>query len=499
MVLSILLILLIATFFSLFNFKNKFVNIITLQIYSVCMMMFASVLYVSKFLNYTNIGAFDFQLYLWLSKLKISFGQINLIYNISILIFVFAAFSFVTIIRQRSRRTVFPIFAFTGLFFAFTNSYSFIWFLYSKIYYMQGSNESVLYTIASKLILFINLAIIISAFVLPLVYLCKYYINTKINTKKRNALSYTFCMCAIDLYIALMFYFSVFPSFACCNIESVGIPQLIASDSIPIVFSLFLIFVTTLVIIMILYYKPFNQYMLVKMREIARNSAQINKNIRMTLHIYKNAFIGIEKKTEMAEVLIKSEDTAAVSTQLNDISTLARDSIARIEHMLNALREPSMFFENASLRECVENALAKASVPETVTVFCDTIPADTLVYASIEHLTEVFVNILLNAVEAIRAKNAEQGEIEITFVDEGDLVALNFTDNGCGIPKSSQREIFKPFFTTKSATECGGVGLDYVKRVVKSHHGDVYVKSKLNVYTMFQVVLPSAKKENSNG
>lgn len=129
MVLSILLILLIATFFSLFNFKNKFVNIITLQIYSVCMMMFASVLYVSKFLNYTNIGAFDFQLYLWLSKLKISFGQINLIYNISILIFVFAAFSFVTIIRQRSRRTVFPIFAFTGLFFTFTNSYSFIWFL----------------------------------------------------------------------------------------------------------------------------------------------------------------------------------------------------------------------------------------------------------------------------------------------------------------------------------------------------------------------------------
>ena len=499
MILSICAIAFIATFFSLFNFRNKFVNVIMLYFYSVCMMMFISVLYVSKLANYTNIGAFDFKMYLWLSRVKINVGQINLLYNIAIVIFIFASLYFIALIRGISRRKILPLFIIVSAFYMYTNSHSFIWIVYSKINYM-GSSTSSFYRTAADIIAHINTVLIVLAFILPFVCLFIYYLNTKIYTKKKNAITYALCLGAIDIYIALMFIAGAFPSIACHNLATIGMPELISKDSIPIYFPMFSFFIILFIVAVILYFKPFNLYVLVRRREIARNTTRINKNIRMTLHIHKNAFIGIEKKTEIARTLMESDRVELVSNQLSDIGKLANESIHRIERMLDVLREPSMYFEITDLRRCVLSAISKVSIPQNIDLAVSDIGQNISVYASTEHITEVFVNIIINAVEAIAAKDTEQrGKIEINVIDEDDIVAINFTDNGCGIPRSSYREIYKPFFSTKTVSDCGGIGLDYVKRVVKSHHGDVYVKSKVGVYTMFQVVLPAIKKEKNHG
>ena len=77
---------------------------------------------------------------------------------------------------------------------------------------------------------------------------------------------------------------------------------------------------------------------------------------------------------------------------------------------------------------------------------------------------------------------------------EEDMVMVNIYDNGCGIKKEHFKEIFAPFFSTKKSSDCGGVGLNYVERVVKNHKGEIYVKSKENEYTLFQIVLPILTK-----
>lgn len=215
----------------------------------------------------------------------------------------------------------------------------------------------------------------------------------------------------------------------------------------------------------------------------------------MILHIYKNAFISIEKKTEIARSLIASNQYELVDKHLTDINFLADDSVLRIERMLDNLRRPTLHYETVNLRACIMSALAKINIPQNIKVDYSKIKTDTTIYASMEQMTEVFINLLLNSLEAINQQKRKFGYIDINVIDEGDAIAINFQDNGCGIPKNNYRNIFKPFFSTKNVASSGGIGLSYVERIVKDHHGEVYVKSIVEVYTLFQVVLPALNKE----
>ena len=498
MIISICAIVLIAVFFSAFNFRNKFINVIMLYFCSVCMMMFISVLYVAKFVNYNNSGAADLMLYLYLTRLRLNLGQINLLYNIAMTIYIFASMYFLALINNKSRVKMLPLLVIIGVFYMYTNSHSFVWIVYNKIKYVSSS--STLWKTISLIISGVNITIIVLSFVLPFVFLFIYQMNTRIYIKKKNAVTYAICLGTVDIYMIYMFIAGVFPTPACTNISNLGIPKTVSGNNIAMNFPVISLFIIIFILLIILYFKPFNLYVLMPRKEISRNAARINKNIRMTLHTHKNAFIGIEKKAEIAQVMIEMGESELVCKQLTDIGEQANESIRRIERMLDVLRDPELIFEELDLSKCIMSAASKVSIPEHISLKANALSPGILVRASREHLTEVFVNIIINAVEAIEAKEtAKSGSIDISIIDEGEIVAVNITDDGCGISKNSYRDIYKPFFSTKSTTDCGGIGLDYVNRIVKSHRGDVYVKSKVGYYTMFQIVMPAIRKEETHG
>lgn len=488
MIISICFIVLIAAF-SAFNFRNKFINVITMYLCSVCMMLFISVLYVAKFVNYNTTGDVDLMLYLYLARLRLNVGHINLLYNIAMIIYISASMYFVVLINNIKRAKIFPWLAVILAFYMYTNSQHFVWIVYSKINYISASNA--LWKTISMVISGINISAIVFAFVLPFISLFIYHMNTKIYIKKKNAVTYAICLGTVDIYMIYMFISGVFPTIACTNIDNIGIPVNVSENNIAMNFPVISLFIIIFILTIVLYFKPFNLYVFMSRKEISRNASDINKNIRMTLHTHKNAFIGIEKKTEMAQVMIETGESESVYEQLSDIREQANESIHRIERMLDVLREPNLIFEQVDLSKCIMSAVSKVSIPGHITLKAENIPLEIMVRASREHLTEVFVNIIINAVEAIEAKkSATSGTIDISIIDEGKIVAVNITDNGCGIHKKNYRDIYKPFFSTKSTTDCGGIGLDYVNRIVKSHQGDVYVKSKVGSYTMFQIVMP---------
>ncbi|MGC4051765.1 MAG: ATP-binding protein [Paludibaculum sp.] len=72
---------------------------------------------------------------------------------------------------------------------------------------------------------------------------------------------------------------------------------------------------------------------------------------------------------------------------------------------------------------------------------------------------------------------------------EPDGILVEIVDNGPGIPPEVQNRIFEPFFTTKSVGEGTGLGLDIVRRIVRSHRGTILVDSDPG-RTVFQVRLP---------
>lgn len=101
-------------------------------------------------------------------------------------------------------------------------------------------------------------------------------------------------------------------------------------------------------------------------------------------------------------------------------------------------------------------------------------------------LNQVFLNLLVNARQAIQGK----GEIFVrTEVVDG-AVHISIRDTGMGIPEDNLRKIFDPGFTTKGVKVGTGLGLSICYRIIQDHHGELRVHSEVGVGTTFTIVLP---------
>jgi signal transduction histidine kinase len=106
-----------------------------------------------------------------------------------------------------------------------------------------------------------------------------------------------------------------------------------------------------------------------------------------------------------------------------------------------------------------------------------------------EQIKQVFLNILLNAIDA----TSENGNITVktrSFIKPGGepYVQIQFTDTGCGIPGEHLEDIFNPFFTTKATGS--GLGLSISNQIVQDHKGYIDVESQLEKGSSFFINLP---------
>jgi PAS domain S-box-containing protein len=108
-------------------------------------------------------------------------------------------------------------------------------------------------------------------------------------------------------------------------------------------------------------------------------------------------------------------------------------------------------------------------------------------------LQQVFMNLLMNAYQAIeerRAKDPAPGEIRLRSELADDGVRISVSDNGVGMSPEVQRRIFDPFFTTKEVGVGTGLGLSTSYQIVRRHGGRLAFESQPGVGTTFSVWLP---------
>lgn len=101
-----------------------------------------------------------------------------------------------------------------------------------------------------------------------------------------------------------------------------------------------------------------------------------------------------------------------------------------------------------------------------------------------EKLKQVFINLIRNAIEAIRY----DGLVEIILYEQGKNILILVKDNGCGIDQHTMKNIFHPFFTSKEAGT--GLGLSISSQIVKEHGGEIWVESEVGKGTTFKIRLP---------
>lgn len=109
-----------------------------------------------------------------------------------------------------------------------------------------------------------------------------------------------------------------------------------------------------------------------------------------------------------------------------------------------------------------------------------------LTRCNLGQLNQVFLNLLMNAVQAIE----KEGEINVKTWADGGFIHVAVSDTGCGIPPDKLNRIFEPFFTTKPVGKGTGLGLSIAYDIVKKHNGEIVVESEAGKGTTFIVKLP---------
>jgi CheY-like chemotaxis protein len=111
-------------------------------------------------------------------------------------------------------------------------------------------------------------------------------------------------------------------------------------------------------------------------------------------------------------------------------------------------------------------------------------------------LGQVFLNLIVNAAQAIPEGDTARQEIRVTtFNYRDDRVAIEVRDTGSGISEALRAKIFDPFFTTKPAGVGTGLGLAICHRLISAMNGTIEVESELGKGTLFRVILPVARSD----
>jgi signal transduction histidine kinase len=218
------------------------------------------------------------------------------------------------------------------------------------------------------------------------------------------------------------------------------------------------------------------------------------RNLFALIDAYERALRSPDPKAMVAELdeLRRRFDIDFISRDLPQLMAESREGIERVTRIVRDLKDFSrsdrdQAWKLADLHTGLESTLNiiwnelkyKATLEKTY----GSLP---LVECLPSELNQVFMNILLNAGQAI----GERGTISLSSGHEGDEVWIDIADTGSGIPLELQQRIFDPFFTTKPVGKGTGLGLSISYGIVAKHHGRIDVHSAPGQGSRFRIVLP---------
>jgi len=180
--------------------------------------------------------------------------------------------------------------------------------------------------------------------------------------------------------------------------------------------------------------------------------------------------------------------------------TIARtlEGVRRIATLVRAMKE----FAHPDQKEMVatdlnRSLLATLEVARNEYKYVAEVETDLasipLVRCNSGELNQVFLNILINAAQAIEDAvkgSQKRGTIRVVTREEGPEVVVAISDTGIGIPDAVREKIFDPFFTTKDVGRGTGQGLAIAQNIVAKHHGHLTFTSQVGRGTTFEVRLP---------
>jgi PAS domain S-box-containing protein len=188
------------------------------------------------------------------------------------------------------------------------------------------------------------------------------------------------------------------------------------------------------------------------------------------------------------------QDTSAASPNQEYIA-MATSETRRLSGLVGQLRElyrpsPTGAVQPNSLNKLITDVhtlLAPHLQSENIVWHQNLGVTDHYVNCVSDQIKQVFINISMNAIEAMRPQGGMLS-VKVIPADDGSKVGVAIQDNGPGIPPEAISRLFEPFYTTKSSGL--GLGLSICFELIQRHNGQITVDSTLNQGTTFTIWLP---------
>jgi nitrogen-specific signal transduction histidine kinase len=236
--------------------------------------------------------------------------------------------------------------------------------------------------------------------------------------------------------------------------------------------------------------------------EINNPLAALMANVDFSAHLVSK--LAQEARAQTSEVEGKVTTGVWRSMQLSELEESLRDAKECADRVRNIVRDLKIFSRSeedktnaVDVRSILESSLRMAwneirHRARLVKEYSNVPPVE----GNEGRLGQVFLNLIMNAAQAIPEGQAHKNEIRvITKQNNHGQVVIEIHDTGPGIPENIISRIFDPFFTTKPIGEGTGLGLAICHRIVTSLGGQLTVESQVGKGTVFRAILPIAKSD----
>ena len=224
-------------------------------------------------------------------------------------------------------------------------------------------------------------------------------------------------------------------------------------------------------------------------------------------HDFNNILTVMNGYTEL--LMMKINETHEFFKPVKGISSAVERATSLVRHLLTFGRKQEIKPQPLDINNIVRelNPMLKRLVPENINFTVKPKEKISLLWADVTQLEQIILNLVINARDAVLAKETDEikeiiietDEIYVSHkkarnipfnIKEGNYVKLSVSDNGIGIKKELLLRIFEPFFTTKGTGKGTGLGLSTVYGIVTQNKGFIDVKSQEGKGSTFEVYLP---------
>ena len=225
---------------------------------------------------------------------------------------------------------------------------------------------------------------------------------------------------------------------------------------------------------------------------ISKAISQATLSTTAIVHGIKNQILASKILTENVIDAVQLENKAVANKNLEKLLRVNDIMSSRMDYLYKSFKNMKTVLAKVKVSTVIGNLITKIQ---------NTIPnenfeidiADDYILADIDLLSEALYNFVINAYEAVPLER--QPEIKIKSTIARNHYVFEISDNGNGIPKEFQNNLFQPFVSGKNSDNNWGLGLCNARKIIVNHLGYVKFETKDKVGTSFFIVLPNYQKK----